>query len=103
MTMGLYLLEGPLMGLIESRRDLIESMAQTLIREGIPKDDKMAARQLFNCGYDFENSALLADEALYLAKQEMIAREMSGDAGSRDYWKSRGAFTGLKLLKGGKP
>ena len=100
--MGLYLLEGPLMGLIESRRDLIERMAQTLVREGIPANDELAARKLFNCGYDLQNSALLAREALYLAKQEMIAREMSGDTASRDYWKSRGAFTGLKLLKGGQ-
>jgi hypothetical protein len=74
----LYLLEGPLCGLIEARRDLIERMAKTLSDnpEGL-SSDRDAIRVLVANGYGFANAAILAGEARMVAYQEIVAREMS--------------------------
>lgn len=76
--MSVYLLEGSSMvELIKRRRALIERMASTLVRVGIPASDEMATRTLFNHGYDWENAVLLGAEARYLASQEIVALVMS--------------------------
>jgi hypothetical protein len=71
-----YLLDGPLMALIESRTALIQKMAKDLIRDGIPETDQEAARMLFG-RYPMLDAALLAGEARMLAYQEIVAAEMS--------------------------
>jgi hypothetical protein len=77
LAMSLYLLEGSMTDLIKRRHALIERMASTLVRVGIPKNNELATRTLFNNGYDWENAVLLAAEARYLASQEIVGREMS--------------------------
>lgn len=71
-----YLLDGPLMALIESRQALVEKMAQDLIREGALGSDQEASRALFG-KYRLLDVALLAGEARMLAYQEIVAKEMS--------------------------
>jgi hypothetical protein len=77
--MSVYLLEGSMTDLIKRRHALIERMASTLVRVGIPKNDELTTRTLFDNGYDWENAVLLAAEARYLAGQELVGREMSDE------------------------
>jgi hypothetical protein len=71
-----YLLDGPLMALIEQRQALIEKMAKDLVRDGALGSDQEASRALFG-KYRMLDVALLAGEARMLAYQEIVAREMS--------------------------
>jgi hypothetical protein len=51
-------------------------MAVDLVRMGVPDNDAEAARMLFG-RYPYIDVAMLAGKAWYLAKQEIVAREMS--------------------------
>lgn len=74
---SLYLIEGPICGLIEARRDLIARMAETLSAnpEGLASD-RDAVRVLMAKGYGVANSAILGGEARMVAYQEIVGREM---------------------------
>jgi hypothetical protein len=71
-----YLLRGPTLLAPERADETAERMALDLVAMGIPDNDKEAARMLFG-HYPYIDVAMLAGKAWYLAKQEIVAREMS--------------------------
>lgn len=73
-----FLIDGPLMTVIERRKALIERMAATLSEhpEGLASD-RDAVRLLLAMGYGTVNVAILAGEARMVAYQEIVAAEMA--------------------------
>lgn len=74
-TQSIRLLDAPLVE--TSREEWIERMADTLINGDAYHNERDAVRLLQFKGYGIERVCMLAGEACYLAKQIMIAREIS--------------------------
>jgi hypothetical protein len=72
-----YLLDGPLMSLGDVRHGLIASMATDLLASQAFASRGDAITTLRALGHAAFDVFLLVDEAIYLAKQEVVAAEMA--------------------------
>lgn len=75
--MQTYLLDGPLLALPITRERKIGAMATELLAHAAFADRGDAIRTLRAAGYSTLDVFILVDEAIYLARQDVVAREMS--------------------------
>jgi hypothetical protein len=75
--MTVFLLDGPLMTAPERRTRMIESMAAEMVRHGAAGDRGDAIRLLHALNYGVVNIHCLVDEAIAVAVQDVVAKEMS--------------------------
>lgn len=75
--MTTFLLDGPLMTAPERRAELLARMPTDLFRFDAMRDRSDAVRTLHHCGYGSFDIHCLVDEAMALAFQEIVVKEMS--------------------------
>lgn len=72
-----YLMDGPLMALPVTRANLVGRMATDLLDNRAYADRGDAVRTLRTLGHSVIDVFCLVDDAIYLAKQGLVAEEMS--------------------------
>lgn len=77
MTVIPFLLDGPMMTAHKRRRLMIEQMAEHLVQNDVMRDRNDAISVLREKDYPRFDIFAFVDEAIALAFQEIVAREMS--------------------------
>jgi hypothetical protein len=70
------LIDGPLTATPSASAGLILKMAADLRRRGVPADEREAIRALCDCGYRMGDVAILAEDALFEARQSAVTAEV---------------------------
>jgi hypothetical protein len=74
---NLTLIDGPLTAMPTASAGLILKMAADLRRLGATGSERDAIRALTSCGYRMGDVAILAEDALFEARQQTVSREIA--------------------------